>query len=70
MFELAQNDNDEVTLSLLYEEAPILENSVQKVEIEIMLSGENDASNAIITIQPGAGGLKARIGRVFCIACI
>ncbi len=60
LFELAQNDNDEVTLSLLYEEALILEHSVQKVEIEIMLSGENDASNAIITIQPGAGGTESQ----------
>ncbi len=60
LFELAQNDNDEVTLSLLYEEAPTLEHSVQKVEIEIMLSGENDASNAIITIQPGAGGTESQ----------
>ncbi|GHR38041.1 peptide chain release factor 2 [Helicobacter pylori] len=60
LFELAQNDNDEVTLSLLYEEAPVLEHSVQKVEIEIMLSGENDASNAIITIQPGAGGTESQ----------
>ncbi len=60
LFELAQNDNDEITLSLLYEEAPILEHSVQKVEIEIMLSGENDASNAIITIQPGAGGTESQ----------
>ncbi|GHR07147.1 peptide chain release factor 2 [Helicobacter pylori] len=60
LFELAQNDNDEVTLSLLYEEASILEHSIQKVEIEIMLSGENDASNAIITIQPGAGGTESQ----------
>ncbi len=60
LFELAQNDNDEVTLSLLYEEAPVLEHSVQKVEIEIMLSGENDASNAMITIQPGAGGTESQ----------
>ncbi|MGL2735164.1 peptide chain release factor 2 [Helicobacter pylori] len=60
LFELAQNDNDEVTLSLLYEEAHVLEHSVQKVEIEIMLSGENDASNAIITIQPGAGGTESQ----------
>ncbi len=60
LFELAQNDNDEVTLSLLYEEAPILEHSVQKVEIEIMLSGENDDSNAIITIHPGAGGTESQ----------
>ncbi len=60
LFELAQNDNDETTLSLLYEEAPTLEHSVQKVEIEIMLSGENDASNAIITIQPGAGGTESQ----------
>ncbi len=60
LFELAQNDSDEVTLSLLYEEAPTLEHSVQKVEIEIMLNGENDASNAIITIQPGAGGTESQ----------
>ncbi|AFI04198.1 peptide chain release factor 2 [Helicobacter cetorum] len=60
LFELAQNDNDEATLSLLYEEAHSLEHSVQKVEIEVMLSGENDNSNAIITIQPGAGGTESQ----------
>lgn len=30
LFELAQNDNDEVTLSLLYEIAPVLETASKK----------------------------------------
>jgi len=47
-------------LNLLYEEASELEELIKKSEIEVMLSGENDSKNAIISIHPGAGGTESQ----------
>ncbi len=58
LFELSQNDPD--TLELLVEESSQLEDSIKRVEIAVMLSGEHDSSNAIVTIQPGAGGTESQ----------
>lgn len=60
LFALASSENDASTLELLFEEAPVLDSSIKKVEIEVMLSGENDSANAIVTIQPGAGGTESQ----------
>lgn len=60
LFALASSENDASTLELLFEEAPMLDSSIKKVEIEVMLSGENDSANAIVTIQPGAGGTESQ----------
>ncbi len=59
-FELAKSENDEETLEMLFEEASSLEERIKKLEIEIMLSGEHDNSNAIISIHPGAGGTESQ----------
>lgn len=37
-----------------------LEKEISELEIETMLSGENDERNAIVTIKPGAGGTDAQ----------
>jgi len=60
LFEIATQDNDEETLGLLFEESGHLEKEIKSVEIEVMLSGEHDGSNAIITIHPGAGGTESQ----------
>lgn len=60
LFELAKNDSDEETLALLFEESGELEREIKSVEIEVMLSGEHDGSNAIVTIHPGAGGTESQ----------
>ncbi|PAF44032.1 peptide chain release factor 2 [Helicobacter sp. 11S02596-1] len=60
LFALASSDTDTSTLELLFLEAPSLESSIKKVEIAVMLSGENDGANAIVTIQPGAGGTESQ----------
>ncbi|MDO7252631.1 peptide chain release factor 2 [Helicobacter cappadocius] len=60
LFSLVSSDNDPSTLELLFEEAPELDSRIKKVEIEVMLSGENDNTNAIVTIQPGAGGTESQ----------
>lgn len=60
LFEIASSEEDSETLALLFEGASSLEQHIQKVEIETMLSGEHDGSNAIFTIQPGAGGTESQ----------
>ncbi len=59
-FELAKNENDEDTLEMLFEDAQSLKEHIQKLEIQIMLSGEHDSNNAIISIHPGAGGTESQ----------
>lgn len=59
LYEMAIEEKDDDTISTLYDEAPILEEIMQKTEIEVMLSGVDDASNAIVSIHPGAGGTES-----------
>jgi len=59
-FELAKSENDEETLEMLYEDANTLKEHIQQLEIAIMLSGEHDSANAIVTIHPGAGGTESQ----------
>ncbi len=58
--ELAIEENDEsMTDEVLAEEKAILEEE-EKQRIAILLSGEYDANNAIISFHPGAGGTEAQ----------
>jgi peptide chain release factor 2 len=59
MYELASMEEDEDTLNEVFEEAEKLKNKIRELEIEVMLSDENDSKNAIITIHPGAGGTES-----------
>ena len=59
LYEMAVEESDDDTIQTLFEEAPILEEIIQKTEIEVMLSGDDDGSNAIVTIHPGAGGTES-----------
>ncbi len=59
LYEMAIEEEDTETIETLYEEAPNLENIIQKTEIEVMLSGDDDGSNAIVSIHPGAGGTES-----------
>jgi len=56
---MAVEEKDEDTITTLFEESNILEDIVQKTEIEVMLSNPEDANNAIISIHPGAGGTES-----------
>ena len=58
LFEFAQTD--ETFAQELQEVIPKLEKEVGKSVTEVLLSGENDASNAICSIQSGAGGTDAQ----------
>ena len=59
LYEMAVDEKDEETINTLFEEAPILEEIMQKTEIEVMLSGKDDGNNAIVSIHPGAGGTES-----------
>ena len=59
-FELSKAENDEETLEMLYEDAESLEESTNALEVQIMLSGEHDGANAIVSIHPGAGGTESQ----------
>ena len=59
LYEMAVEEKDEDTITTLFEESNILEDIVQKTEIEVMLSNPEDANNAIISIHPGAGGTES-----------
>ncbi len=57
-FELSrEGENVEADLS---REMDALRSLVDRLETESLLSGENDARNAIVTIHPGAGGTESQ----------
>lgn len=60
LFDIATAEQDSETLNALCEELPALERRVDALEVELMLSGEQDASNAIVSITPGAGGTESQ----------
>ncbi len=60
LYELASQEKDEDTFEMLYEEATELEELLKSTEISVMLSNPDDASNAIVSIHPGAGGTESQ----------
>ena len=58
--ELGEEGEDEATLAEISELLPTLEQKVAKMEFARMLSGQHDASNAIVSINAGAGGTEAQ----------
>ncbi len=60
LYEMSKEENDEESLESLYEDAPSLEAQIRDMEIEMLLSGESDANNAILSIHPGAGGTESQ----------
>ena len=59
-FELSKLEGDEDTLEMLYEDAESLKEKTEALEVQMMLSGENDANNSIVTIHSGAGGTESQ----------
>ena len=53
------NEGENVTVDLR-REIDALRDLVDHIETETLLSGENDALNAIVTIHPGAGGTESQ----------
>ena len=59
-FEMAKAEKDDETLEMLYEDAHTLQESTNALEVQMMLSGEHDGNNAIVSIHPGAGGTESQ----------
>jgi peptide chain release factor 2 len=59
-FDMAKSEGDEETLELLYQDASLLNENINRLEVEMMLSGDHDSNNAIISIHPGAGGTESQ----------
>ncbi len=60
LFNMAKAENDEESLLELFNDSKNLKEMVTKLEIEMMLSGEDDSKNAIVSIHPGAGGTESQ----------
>ena len=60
LIELGEEAEDEQALKEVREALPDLEKKIGQMEFARMLSGEHDASNAIVSINAGAGGTEAQ----------
>jgi len=60
LYEMAKEEKDDDTIETLFGEADSLDESVNQMEVEVMLSGEHDANSAILSIHPGAGGTESQ----------
>ncbi len=60
LIELGEESEDEETLAEVRTILPGLEKKVGKMEFARMLSGEHDISDAIVSINAGAGGTEAQ----------
>ena len=60
LYEMAKEENDEESIEALYDDAQSLQDSIRSMEIEVLLSGESDTNNAILSIHPGAGGTESQ----------
>lgn len=58
--ELAIEEADEATLAEVSSELHQMQRRIEQIELDALLSGEYDASNAILEIHPGAGGTEAQ----------
>ncbi|MCX8031108.1 MAG: peptide chain release factor 2 [Thermodesulfovibrionales bacterium] len=58
---LSISDEDDIELLTdLKKEAKVLNKRLDSLELSLLLSGETDKNNAIVTIHPGAGGVESQ----------
>ena len=60
MRELAQEENDESLIPEMEKELNLSQEELEHLELGMLLSGEYDANNAILTLHAGAGGTEAQ----------
>jgi len=60
LIELIEESDDEGSMAELIGEIDILNKSIDQTEVDLMFSGPHDKRDAIMTIQPGAGGTDAQ----------
>ena len=60
LYEMAKEESDEESIQACYDDSAELEQLILNMEIEVLLSGETDSNNAILSIHPGAGGTESQ----------
>ena len=60
LWEMGMEDNDESVCADVEIEIKEIEESIEQLELELLLSGKYDANNAILTLHAGAGGTEAQ----------
>jgi len=58
--EMAIEENDESSLAEVQSEQKDIAASIERKSMEVLLSGEYDKNNAIVSFHPGAGGTEAQ----------
>ncbi len=58
--ELANLENDEDVAKDIIKSTTKLEEDIEKLQLETLLSGKYDKNNAILTLHPGAGGTESQ----------
>ncbi len=60
LYDMAKDENDEDLIAECFSGADKIEQLIRTMEIEVLLSEETDANNAILSIHPGAGGTESQ----------
>lgn len=60
MLELAEEEDDDGALAEAIQQMDTVSERIQKMSLTMMLDGPDDANNAIISINAGAGGTEAQ----------
>ena len=60
LLEMALEEEDEATLAEVGRNLRTLSDAIERFSLSLMLDGENDANNAIVSINAGAGGTEAQ----------
>jgi peptide chain release factor 2 len=60
LLDLGEEESDIGTLEEVAQQLPILDRKISKLSLDLMLDGENDKNNAIVSINAGAGGTEAQ----------
>lgn len=60
MSDLVMQEDDENLAKDIIDNTKSIQNEIESLEIETLLSGKYDLNNAIVTIHPGAGGTESQ----------
>ena len=60
LLELAKEENNKQVITEVKEQITDLEDKLEKLEIKIRLDGDYDEKNALLAINPGAGGTESQ----------
>jgi len=60
LLDLAVEESDPETLEEATQQARLLDKAIDRFSLDIMLDGKDDAKNAIVSINAGAGGTEAQ----------